>query len=284
MREQLILAAKALARPVYVHVLKATTGLRWRFAPPARHHALPGKLVVSLTSYPKRFRDLHLTLKTLLSQTVKPDMLILWIARNDMDALPQNVRALEKRGLTIRPTDDLRSYKKIIPALIDYPDAFIVTADDDVYYPPHWLASLTGDYVPGEMSALSGRAHRIAFRGSELAPYDSWSFEIADNRRGNDLFFTGVGGVLYPPGIFHPDVLDIDKIQKVCPSTDDIWLNWMVRLNGGAIRKVSTKLRFREWPGSQRVALQNDNRGDDGGNDQQIARMISAYGLPGFSS
>jgi hypothetical protein len=58
----------------------------------------------------------------------------------------------------------------------------------------------------------------------------------------------------------------------------------MVRLNRGAIRKVSTKLRFREWPGSQRVALQNDNRGDDGGNDQQIARMISAYGLPGFSS
>lgn len=278
----LILAAKALARPIYVRALKATTEFRWRFRQQGKKHDLPGKLIISLTSYPKRFRDLHLTLKTLLSQTVAPDMVILWIASNDMHALPESVRALETMGLTICPTDDLRSYKKIIPTLIKYPDAFIITADDDVYYPPHWLASFTEDYVPGEMYALSGRAHRMAFQGAALAPYDSWSFEIADSIRGDDLFFTGVGGVFYPPGIFHPDVLDIQRIQQVCPTTDDIWLNWMVRLSGGRVRKVEKKLRFREWPGSQRVALQNDNRGENGGNDQQIANMISAYGLPGF--
>lgn len=34
------------------------------------------KIIVSLTSYPKRFRYLHLTVKSLLLQTVKPDKII----------------------------------------------------------------------------------------------------------------------------------------------------------------------------------------------------------------
>jgi hypothetical protein len=282
MTQNIVSRLKALAKPIYLATLAGWTQARWHFRRPGRAHGLPHPIVISLTSYPKRYDVLALTLKTLMTQTVAADTVILWIADKDMDALPESVRALEKQGLTIRATDDLRSYKKIIPALAAYADSIIITADDDVYYPNTWLETFRKAYRPGERAALAYRAHRMRFDGNTLAPYDSWQFEITDLDPGKDIFFTGVGGVLYPPGLLHPDTTDVERLTQLCPSTDDVWLNWMVRLNGGTVRKIGEKLRFQEWPGSQAVALQNSNRGDTGGNDQQIAKMVEHYGMVGI--
>lgn len=272
--------AKALFRPAYVRGLAAWTTLRMGFLKPGAPHSLPHRLVVSLTSYPKRFDVLHLTIKSILAQDVAADVVVLWVAHGDMDKLPGNVRRLEGRGLTIRATDDLRSYKKIIPALAEYRDAIIVTADDDVYYPRHWLRTFCEAYRPGEREVLCYRAHRMVFDRDGLAPYADWRFEITDTEPAPDVFFTGVGGVFYPPGVFHEDVADRARLMELCPSTDDVWLNWMVRLGGARIRKVGRRQRFHEWGGSQAVALQNTNRFGSG-NDQQIANVIRAYGDAG---
>src|SRR5690606_34955355 len=56
-----------------------------------KKHALPGRLIVSLTSYPARFKGLAKTLRTLLAQTVRPDRLILWVAHSDVIKLPKEV-------------------------------------------------------------------------------------------------------------------------------------------------------------------------------------------------
>jgi hypothetical protein len=273
--------AKEFVRPAYVRGLAAWTTLRMPFLKPGTPHSLPHRLVVSLTSYPRRFDVLHLTIKSILAQDMAADVVVLWVAHDDMDKLPANVLRLVGHGLTIRATDDLRSYKKIIPTLADYGDAFIVTADDDVYYPRHWLRTFCEAYRPGEREVLCYRAHRMAFEGHGLAPYDNWTFEITETDPAPDVFFTGVGGVFYPPGVFHEDVADCARLMELCPSTDDVWLNWMVRLGGAKIRKVGRKQRFHEWRGSQDVALQNSNRFATAGNDQQIANIIRAYGYAG---
>jgi hypothetical protein len=69
--------------------------------------------------------------------------------------------------------------------------------------------------------------------------------------------------------------------MELCPSTDDVWLNWMARLGGAKIRKVGPKQRFHEWIGSQETALQNTNRFASAGNDRQIANIVRAYGYAG---
>jgi hypothetical protein len=281
MAETLTRKAKALAKPAYLSGLAAWTSLRMGFLKPGARHGLPHRLVVSLTSYPKRFDVLHLTIKSLLAQDMAADVVVLWVAHDDLRKLPQNVRALEERGLTIRATDDLRSYKKIIPALEAYGDAFIVTADDDVYYPRRWLRTFCEAYRANEREVLCYRAHRILLDEHGVAPYADWTFEITDTEPAADIFFTGVGGVFYPPGIFHADVADQARLMELCPSTDDVWLNWMVRLGGARIRKVGPRLRFHEWGGSQAVALQNTNRFGTSGNDQQLANIIRAYGYAG---
>jgi hypothetical protein len=115
----------------------------WRIRAGGRWHPLPGKLVESLTSYPPRFATLPLTLRSLLCQTVKPDRIVLGVSQDDEQKIPEAVRPLTSYGVEIRPTDDIKSFKKIIPAIRAFPDAFLVTADDDVYCAPHWLEDLT---------------------------------------------------------------------------------------------------------------------------------------------
>jgi hypothetical protein len=255
--------------------------LQWENREPARHHGLPAPLIVSLTSYAPRFRSLALTLQCLISQSVRPDGLLLWLADEDFDVLPAEVRALKLEGLEILRAVDTRSYKKIVPALAAHPEAFIATADDDVYYWPTWLEDLVSRYEPGSCDVLALRAHRIRLDAKgRPAPYINWRFNVREDEASPLIFPTGVGGVLYPPGSLHEDTTDVDKFMRLCPSNDDLWMFWMSRLAGAQSRKVGPRRAFVPWPRSQRVGLQHENLSPGAGFDAQIANMIAHYGWP----
>lgn len=271
---------KALAKKALFAALKRYAWWRIRHQPAQRPHGLPFPLVVSLTSYAKRFDTLGETLASLLSQTVKPDVTVLWLGPADLGKLPPEIRALEAKGLTIREAEDMRSYTKIIPALHAYPDAGIVTADDDVYYPAGWLAGLTEEWRAGVQEIICHRAHRMRRQGDGLAPYVEWDNQVDCVGETPNMFATGIGGVLYPPNVFHPDVTRADRFRELCPTTDDVWLNWMVRLAGTSVRRVNRIKRFREWPDAQAVGLMHVNFVEGSNNDKQIAAICAAYGVP----
>lgn len=244
-------------------------------------HGLDAPLVVTLTSYPPRFGHLGKTLRSLLDQTVAADRTILWIAHADMDQLPADVLALREHGLEIRACEDLRSYKKLIPAWREDPARYFVTADDDVYYPPHWLAGLveTARRHPG--TVIAWRAHEAPLDAAgAFVPYRDWrlathrpTVEAANAR----LFPTGVGGVLYPPHAFPADFDKADLFMQLAPKGDDIWLFWQARAAGIGQRRVPGQFDVLEWPSTQDVALYADNLLGDG-NDRQIAAMAAHFG------
>jgi len=275
---------KAALRDAFARLVMAWTALRWslrNLRGPGRPSGLGRPVVISLTSYPPRFKTLLPTLQSLLMQTVAADHVELWIAEADMAKLPESVLALRDAGLSIRSCPDLRSYKKIIPALAAHPDAIIVTADDDAYYWPDWLAELVAAYDPDKNEVLCHRAHQMVVDGSgNLTPYREWRFETPDNKASRSVFPTGLGGVMYRPGIFAGDIARKDLFQSLCPTADDVWLYWMASLNQARFRKVGTVKRFILWPGGQEVALFNHNVVGDDANDRQIRAMIEAYGLP----
>ncbi|MCZ0960544.1 glycosyltransferase family 2 protein [Paracoccus benzoatiresistens] len=245
---------------------------------PGRPHGLPGLLVVSLTSYPARFGTLALTLQGVLRQSVQPDRVILWIAKGDEAELPPDCLGLA--GLEIRSCPDWRSYKKIVPTLLAHPDAFVVTADDDVYYPVDWLEKLVGAAKAGARVACH-RAHRIALQpDGRPAPYSEWRHNVDAPERSPLVFLTGVSGVIYAPGVFHPDVTRDDLFTRLAPRSDDVWLYWMHRLNGAEAQKIGNRARILEWEGSQAQSLRAANLHGTG-NDQAIAAMIGHYGWPG---
>ena len=266
----------------WLRMRRVTAELMSRRVDP-RPHGLPGRLIVSLTSYPKRFPTLHLTLRCLLLQTMRPDAVILWIAHADMDRLTPEILALREMGLTIRATDDLRSYKKLIPALTEWPDAYHVTSDDDHYYQASWLEDLVQATRAHPAQVIGHRCHRVGYApDGQMLSYELWRKNIEGAVAGADVFATGVGGILYPPGALHPDTTRTDLFQSLCPNADDIWFYWMARRQGALIRHVGPKTRVLEWPGSQVENLRALNRGQGGasGNDAAIAAMVAQFGTP----
>jgi hypothetical protein len=273
------LASSSIAATTAAYVEAAWRRQRRQTTP----HGLPGRLTVTLTSYPPRYPTLALTLKSLLAQSFQPDRFCLWIARSDLASLPQAVTELASEGLTIVPCDDLKSYKKIIPALARDDGDYLLTADDDVYYPRAWLREIVASYRAGCKEVICTRAHRIRLdRNGTPLPYAHWELGVAAGEASRLLFPTGIGGVLYEPRIFHTDVTNSDIFERLCPTTDDIWLYWMAALNGARFRKIGPRKRSINWMNSQHVALSATNNAvHRAANDEQIANMIGHYGFPG---
>lgn len=261
-------------------ILSWKVKITFLWKPTAKAHGLPAPLIISLTSYPARFGKLPLTLKCLLSQSVAADRVILWIAHEDTNALTPAILNLQEVGLEIAYCDNFRSYKKIIPTLQLYPDSFIVTADDDLYYWSTWLAEMVQSYQGNDKEVICHRAHYIRLGQDGLPlPYIQWEGETERLEASPLNFQTGVGGVLYPPGVFHRDVLKTEVLNKLCPNADDVWLYWMIRLNGAIARTVGVRHVLYCWPDTQQTALFHKNAAG-GGNDHQISAMIKTYGFP----
>lgn len=252
-------------------------GRRYR----ARRQA-DSNVVVSLTSYPPRFPTLHLTLMSLLGQSFAPARIVLWVAHQDMAQLPVSVTALTRHGLEIRACEDLRSYKKLIPQLHSDPRSIIVTADDDVYYWRNWLKELVDAYQPGRQEVIAHRVHRVRLGSDGLPlPYAQWEHSISALNADDLHFPTGIGGVLYPPGVLGEQVLQAEQFMALCPRGDDIWFWWMARRNGARFRRAPSanySNYFHCWDGSQECALWEDNLTGNF-NDTQIAAMIERFGF-----
>ncbi|HPS36291.1 MAG TPA: hypothetical protein PLL75_01000 [Candidatus Omnitrophota bacterium] len=194
------------------------------------------KLIISLTSFPERMHDIHFCLYSLLDQTVSPDAVILWLAEeqfpNKEKNVPAQVLGLVRCGLTIRWCKDLRQYKKLIPALREFPEDVVVTADDDIFYPRDWLERLYASYLKEPAAIHCHRAHRVAWiPRDELRPYAGWQQCVRNVSPSFLNFFTGSGGVLYPPHCLDARVFDEASFNRIAFSNDDVWF-W-----GMAVRK-----------------------------------------------
>lgn len=247
-----------------------------------KRHSLPQNLIVSLTSYHKRFKTLHLTLGCLVKQSVKADRIVLWIAESERALVPENVLAFSSQGVEIKYCDDLKSYKKIVPTLAEDPNAFIVTADDDLSYQPDWLEKLIAAWDGNYKTAVAYRAHKIILgKDSMPIPYNKWDWQYAKSSERSGLIFPTTGfGTLYPPHCFHHDVINNRIFEKLSPNTDDIWLYWMCRLNDVEFKVVGGKFHIGEWEGTSEDALWRSNL-LKGENDKNIKNMISHYGFIG---
>jgi hypothetical protein len=248
-------------------------------------------LTVSLTTIPSRLRKVHLTIESLMRQSVQPDRLILWLDHDSFDRI-ELPRALERqmaRGLQVRFCDNLYSYQKLIPTLEAYPDDIIVTCDDDAFYPKDWLARLHEAYLEDPKTVHCHRAHRILFDGLELKPYRQWEYETDSHEPSYLTFPTGVGGILYPPGALHADVLDRERFLKLAPRADDVWFKAMSVKNGVKSRLVDKNALFQKGesldgiytvPDTQDVALYKTNYFKDE-NDSQIRDTFEYCGVFG---
>ena len=240
-----------------------------------KNHKLKKRLIVSLTSYPKRFRTLPLVLNSIMSQSILPDKIILWIENKDKKKLPSTV--LNFKGVDIEfCKNGLFSYKKIIPLLKKYRNSYVITLDDDVIYFKDTIEKLVSNSRKFPNDVIANCIHKIRVKKRYPISYKLWS---RNYRKQTKLaFFTGAAGVLYPPNCFYKDVLKKNYFRSLAPYADDIWLNWMAKLNKTNIR-FSNIYKNYEYIKIIKGGLYQRNF-KNSYNDIQIKNMIKKYGFP----
>lgn len=243
-------------------------------------------LIISLTSFPQRMYEIHYTLYSLLTQTVKPAKVVLWLGTEQFPDgekdIPQKVLKLKENGLVIEWHKNLRSYTKLVPSLKKYPNNIIVNADDDIYYEKDWLEKLLKSHKENKNCIICHRAHRVKFDREKLAPYKKWPKKIKGGKASYLNFLTGVGGVLYPQNSLHKDVLNEELFTELAPKADDVWFWAMAVLNKTKILVVKDWIRELTYVNPERergltdeVTLFSFNK--KGGNDLQIEKVLNHY-------
>lgn len=243
--------------------------------------------IVSLTSFPARINEIWITIDTLLRQSFKPDKIILWLAKTQFpeERIPENLKNLMSRGLTINFCDeDLRSHKKYFYAMLSFPDANIITFDDDVYYPSNTLLDIIKLHKQHPQTICANRAHKITFTSDGFVrKYSKWKHNYKSISSPTHLLTqVGVGGVLYPPGSLHNEVFNNVVFKEICFHADDLWLKVMALMKG---TKIVTNKRYNKdfitITSSQKEKLVSNNV-FGGGNDEQLKNVLAHYGLDLF--
>lgn len=248
-------------------------------------HGTP--VTISLTSIYPRLRLTHLTLETLLRQTVRPTRIVLWIPTDGRGAPPVGYEAsltpqlqrLRHRGLDIRWTRDFGPHTKLLPSASTFPDSIVVTADDDVFYPSNWLERLLDGHrkYPGHIVCYRGL--KMTRNEEGLAPYNDWP-EYSSTEPGPELFPLGRDGVLYPPGCFTPEVFNEEVFRRTTPLNDDTWFKAMSLHAGTNCYKLDPNHRaFLDNYRSYEVDSLMSRNVAGGKNDPQLKETFEHYDL-----
>lgn len=244
------------------------------------------KVIVSLTSFPDRIPELQYTLYSLLSQSFKPDEVILWLSKeeflNGEGSLPSEILAFKQPGLSIQWCDNLGSYKKLVPALARNPEDIIVTADDDLFYHRDWLKFLYQAYLQYPHCIIGHRIHRIICDENGIAlPYRLWEKNAKGQRPSFRYMATSGSGALFPPHALHTDAIRREKFTQYAPTADDLWFWAMAVLNHTQVKSPENALRRLSYVNIAREFSDSATRLScanlSGGNDRQMNEILRAY-------
>lgn len=239
------------------------------------------KIIVSLTTIPERINYAALVIGIMLCQTMKPDKIQLYLGKSQFAdvVLPPLLREQERVGVEIFYVEDLRPHTKYFYALQKYPNDIVITVDDDILYGEDLIENLMDSYrqFPKAVSAM--RVHQITFTDSgSIAGYNEWKYCCSDYIRQPrmDLLATGVGGVLYPPGVLPQEVFRKDIFAMYCPYADDIWLKVVQALNGIPCVLSQEHVETQCLTGSQQRGLYRENVMHNK-NDSQLEALADYY-------
>lgn len=237
--------------------------------------------IVSLTSFPERIDEIWVTVETLLRQSFKPDKIILWLSKVQFPNLvvPNSLLEQTGRGLEIEfVDDDIGSHKKYFYAFEKFPEANIITVDDDVYYPVDTLKHLVEASSRFKNCIIANRAHKITFSKGNLRPYRQWIHNVKGLQESSFLYVpTGVGGVLYPSNSYHKDIFDVQTFKKICFLADDLWIK-VATLRNNSLVTITPYFNkdLISVGNTQRIKLVSSNS-MGGGNDRQFKEVLRFF-------
>lgn len=237
-------------------------------------------VIVCLTTFPKRIGYLWYVMECMAKQSVLPSKIYLYLAKSqfpDDDCIPKNLNRYVEMGLLeIRIVDeDIRSHKKYWYAFPEFADKDIITIDDDIIYPTHFIESLYQAHIQHPECVICNYWHPMKWDNTgNVKPYSEWvnlrSFD--KNFETDEAFFGSGGGTYFPVGSLLDVKQPFNVIRECCPLADDIWLNAIVRKNGYRLFCLPYKYSLPEWKIKGNETLASVNNGSNK-NDEQLEKV-----------
>lgn len=240
------------------------------------------RVIVSLTSYPKRIWTVNKVLESIVKQTVQPDKIILYLSKSefqDFGNIP-DFKMYRKYGFEIHwYEENLKSHKKWFYAFQEYPDDVIITIDDDILYESTALENLLKYHEIFPKAVIARRVHLITCKNdNSIALYNDWyaecSLYVGIPRM--DLLATTGAGTLFSPNVFSEEVFNKNVFMRICPYTDDIWMKIME-----VYSEIPVVLAEKFWTDTILMEHQEnclyENYNKNGGNDKQLRAILKEY-------
>lgn len=242
-------------------------------------------IIVSLTTYNKRIYDVTFTIESIMQQSAKANRIVLWLDYSfEGKELPQSLKNQQNRGLEVMYCKDIRSYKKLIPSLQNFPDSAIITVDDDLLYEYDLIEHLINGYQTYPQYIQSCRGHEMIFDScNHILPYMKWHQHVKKLGVNKNYFFTSGGGTLFPPHIFDEEIYNEEVFTEICKYADDVWFNAMAIKNMVKTNKVYTRDLggddFYVNEAMQDLSLKEINTKGEMLNDAQIKQVFAKYNI-----
>lgn len=256
----------------------------------ANHDA--SDLIVSMTSYGQRLSDsCPYALYSMFTQTLRPNRICLFLDDSWSDEmLPPLIKRLQQSGLEVYYGEDLRSYKKLIPALQHFPANRIITVDDDFYYNKYLCQWLVEEYdravAQGGQAVVGSWASVETVNNGEFAPYNDWPDGYGTHKDEHWSLKAG-NGTLYPPHVFDDEICRSEMFQKLAPTADDLWFWAMERRQNIPIRQIPTGRYGLHRSVNRLLQYDFENQPDaltyinnvQDNNEQQFRALIERYNI-----
>ena len=166
------------------------------------------RIIVSLTTWSKRIRNIPIVLDTIFAQTVPPDFVVLNLSYDEQ--IPADVNDYIKlHDIKVARMPDMKVFKKLIPTLKKYPNDCVISIDDDWLYPETMIEDFMNIHEQYPIFPISG--NRIIKHGMQCH----------------------CGCASLTKACFFGKDLDLvdDELMKNCPS-DDIVYTFFANKNG----------------------------------------------------
>lgn len=223
-------------------------------------------IIVSMTTWPIRCQNAVEAMRSIVfQQHTVPVKYMLALSLEEKDGIPDSVlNAMRDMGVeVIWDNGNVKSHKKLMPAIERYPDSPIIVVDDDMLQKDGWLQAFIDDHIAHPYDIIYGQSgsvveihadrifEGIAQRGNYTTP-GAVTFNVKPAN--------GSAGTLYPAGtITDPRFFDRSLYMRLSPTSDETWQWAFAVMAGRTFRCLSSHNYPDVGSADQRCALFKQN-------------------------
>lgn len=223
-----------------------------KFPEYSRFEKKPEEIIVAMTTYPARFLGSVQVWESVVNQIADcPFKCVLVLSEEEFPSktlLPFGIHRLIKAGkleILWHPRN-IRSHLKLLPVIKKYPDAHIITIDDDMTKPQGWLQNMIDDHRkwPEDIISCSYTFYLDSqMEWRRMLDLKQKSARGKNNVPGLVFQFARIcsgHGTFFPAHTFADDrFFDEEAAMRIVPTCDETWMWCFAMLSGRNFRQSS---------------------------------------------